>query len=354
MTDPSTVFLVAEGPTRAGGPASWVHGLASALGRTGVPARLVYATDWSGLRTVARERLVPGTIVHTYSQAPGSLWIAWQARRRGVPVVHTVHGDFFAEQATKGGLKRVLWLPFNRRAVHLASVITVPSAYLATKLAAADPMVADSVTVIPNGIDTAALAATEPFDRVADLGLEQGDKLVAAVTTFTHRAKAEGIVPLCLAVSQLRKDGLNVRLVVAGGGALRDAIEQRCEGYGARFVGYLPDAARLIAAADVFVHSSGLDVFAYVVLEAFAAGTPTVVTPVGGIPELVGEAAEQVPPNDPDVMAATIRALIEDSVRRERLRRRGFARAGDFDWGRLVDEEWLPLYRSLLAEAERA
>jgi glycosyltransferase involved in cell wall biosynthesis len=347
ISDPVRVLLVAERREASGGPAAWVHGLHRALERAGARAELVFAADTGDVLGAAATLDGSRTVVHTYSQAPGSLWLAGQARRRGIPVVHTIHGDLFAEQRTKRGIRRLLWLPFNQRALAVASRLTVPSAYLAQRLTATRPALADRMVVIPNGIDVGEVAAAPPLDR-AELRVPDGSCLLSAVTTFTHLAKAEGVIPVCEAVGRLRADGLPVELRIAGEGRLRQQIQRRCATDGIEFLGFVPEADRLIAASDVFVHSSGLDVFAYVVLEAFALGVPTIVTPVGGIPELVGDAGQQVPPGDAPALAAAIASLLGDRSRAAALGARGAARAAAFDWARLVRERWLPLYEESL------
>lgn len=341
------VILVAARPGRSGGPAAWVSGLAGALRTAGLNVRLTRASDPASLRLVA-ELAGPDTILHTYSQSPGSLWLARTAKRLGSPVVHTVHGDFFAEQASKRGVKRLLWLPFNRKALAMADVITAPSEYLASSLAACEPASQARLEVIPNGIDVEALASAEPLDRQADLDVKDGAALVAAVTTFTHRPKAEGVIPVCRAVARLRSGGRAVELRVAGGGPLLADIRRRCEQDGIRFLGRVPEGPRLIAAADVFVHSSGLDVFACVVLEALATGVPVIVTPTGGVTELIGDAALKVPLGDEAALAERIATLLDDPAAHADLVARGKRRARAFDWGELVRERWLPLYAQLL------
>lgn len=361
---PDRVLLLSDVSGRPGGPAAWARGLVDALCRAEVEAELVPATDPASVRLV-RGHAGPSTVVHTYSQSPASLMLARIGRRAGSPVVHTVHGDFSAEQASKRGLKRLLWLPLNRDAVALAHAVTVPSAYLADRLTASvmpgapkrargrlratggriDPV------VIPNGVDCPLLAGIRPADR-AELAVPAGAFLVAAVTPFTHPAKVQGLVHLCRAVAGLRARGKPVELIVAGSGRLLDGVRAECPGDGVRFVGNVPDGAELIAAADVFVHSSGLDVSPYVVLEALAVGTPAIVTPVGGVPELVGDAATLVGLGDVDGLADAIAELMAQPDRRAELSRLGRERARAFDWPVLVEQRWIPFYETLIRRGD--
>jgi glycosyltransferase involved in cell wall biosynthesis len=61
--------------------------------------------------------------------------------------------------------------------------------------------------------------------------------------------------------------------------------------------------------------------------EAFHARVPLVATAVGGIPELVGDAAELVPYGDPEALAGAVVRLLGDPERQELLRERGTRQA---------------------------
>jgi glycosyltransferase involved in cell wall biosynthesis len=60
------------------------------------------------------------------------------------------------------------------------------------------------------------------------------------------------------------------------------------------------------------------------------AGVPVIATKVGGLPELVGDAAILVPPNDAAALAGGIRRVLTDRVLRDELRAAGPARAAEW------------------------
>ncbi|MGC8879909.1 MAG: glycosyltransferase family 4 protein [Anaerolineae bacterium] len=92
------------------------------------------------------------------------------------------------------------------------------------------------------------------------------------------------------------------------------------------------DKPAVYSAATAFVYPSRYEGFGLPVLEAMACGTPVVTSSVSSLPELVGEAAFQVSPEDTRSMAAAIIALCVDETLREEMRRRGLARASTFTW----------------------
>ncbi|MEU9884092.1 glycosyltransferase [Sphaerisporangium sp. NPDC051011] len=113
-----------------------------------------------------------------------------------------------------------------------------------------------------------------------------------------------------------------------------------------RLLGHVPDAARLIAAADLLVLCSTYEGLPVVVMEALAAGVPVVSTRVGGIPDLVesGRNGLLVPPGDPKAFAEAILRAMRPDVH-ARLREGARESAGTLDIGetakwfdRLYDE----------------
>lgn len=84
----------------------------------------------------------------------------------------------------------------------------------------------------------------------------------------------------------------------------------------------------LLAAADLFVFPTRGDAVPWVVLEAMAAGLPVIVTAVGAIPELVGDAGVIVP-GDPAAVAEAVDALAAAPDRRAELGRRARRRVAE-------------------------
>lgn len=74
------------------------------------------------------------------------------------------------------------------------------------------------------------------------------------------------------------------------------------------------------------------ETFGMPMLEAMACGTPVVASRASSLPEIGGDAALYVPPDDAGAWAAALRSIVGDSALRDRLRAAGPARAKRFSW----------------------
>jgi glycosyltransferase involved in cell wall biosynthesis len=92
-------------------------------------------------------------------------------------------------------------------------------------------------------------------------------------------------------------------------------------------LGHRQDVADLLAAADLAVVTSVWEARQLFAQEALRAGVPLVATTVGGLPELVGDAAVLVPAGDVDALDRAVRELLDDPAARARYARAGEAQA---------------------------
>jgi len=120
-------------------------------------------------------------------------------------------------------------------------------------------------------------------------------------------------------------------VVIAGGGPQAAELRARIdtEGLPVRLLGHRDDVPDLLAAADLVVLPSRWEARSLVAQEALAAGVPLVATAVGGVPELVGDAAELVPPGNPEALSAAVAGLLGEAgaARRAELAAAGPAQA---------------------------
>ncbi len=101
---------------------------------------------------------------------------------------------------------------------------------------------------------------------------------------------------------------------------------------------YLYNLARCLA------HPAHYEGFGLTPLEAMACGAPVVVSNVSSLPEVVGDAALLIDPNNEEELAVALHRLLTDDGLRASLRAKGLARARTFTWERAA-EETLAVYQ---------
>jgi glycosyltransferase involved in cell wall biosynthesis len=207
--------------------------------------------------------------------------------------------------------------------------------------------------VPPERVTTTPLAAGRQFRpqdpvRAAETAARYG--LEAPFVYYVGGLDARKNVPLLIrAFAQMRRaGGPQAVLAIAGralGGDRRlfpdlDAVIA-AEGAGAfvRRVEVPPaDAPLLYAAAALFAFPSRYEGFGLPPLEAMACGAPVVASDASSLPEVLGEAALLVPPDDLAAWASALWRVLADGTLQERMRRRGLERAALFSYERTARE----------------
>lgn len=206
--------------------------------------------------------------------------------------------------------------------------------------------------VIPNGVDA------ERYGRAVPVARWQDDTPnILFVGRFEPR---KGLLVLLKAYRQLRREGVEARLLIVGGGPqereARRYVATRRLG-GVEFLGRVSDdeKVQLFRTADVYCSpATGRESFGIVLLEAMAAGAPIVASDIHGYKGVVrrGREALLVPPREPRELAAAIGRLLADRELAARLSAAGRVRAEEFSWPRVtakVDEYYGFAIRRLAA-----
>jgi glycosyltransferase involved in cell wall biosynthesis len=105
---------------------------------------------------------------------------------------------------------------------------------------------------------------------------------------------------------------------------------------------------RLLVQCAVFVYPSLYEGFGFPPLEAMLAGRPVVSTTAGSLPEVLGDAATLVGPNDSEALADVILRVLTDSTYAADLADRGLKQASVYTW-KAMTAQFVDLYRELAA-----
>lgn len=114
------------------------------------------------------------------------------------------------------------------------------------------------------------------------------------------------------------------------------------------FLGYVPSGHRasLYAGAEIFVYPSIYEGFGLPPLEAMAAGTPVITTPVSSLPEVCADAALYANPYDVNDLKRAMVTLWQDKEYQQTLIERGKKRVEELTW-RKTAENMLALFEKL-------
>ena len=117
-----------------------------------------------------------------------------------------------------------------------------------------------------------------------------------------------------------------------------------------RRLGWLEDGARgdLLAGAAALAYPSRYEGFGFPPLEAMQAGVPVVASTAGSLPEVLGDGAVLVDPDDVDALAAALGRVVRDEALANELTRRGRARADGYRWDRAA-EAFVATYQRVAA-----
>lgn len=137
---------------------------------------------------------------------------------------------------------------------------------------------------------------------------------------------------------ELRRRGVEARLVVAGDGPLREQLEARGKGLPIDWHGFVTgrgDLAALLADADVALAPGPVETFGLAALEALASGTPAVVNRNSALPEVIGSDAGRCAASSGFTFADAVEELL--AVPEHERRTAARQRAEGFDWRYTVD-----------------
>ena len=148
-------------------------------------------------------------------------------------------------------------------------------------------------------------------------------------------------------------DYKDLRLIIIGDEiskfpAVRRAVIQSRVEHATRFLGFVPfeTLRHFYASAEAFVFPSLYEGFGLPPLEAMASGTPVVTSHVSSLPEVVGDAAVLVNPENVFEIARGIREVLVDLELRQKLICRGREHAARYSWQRTASEV-LQIYREV-------
>ncbi|HEY9431201.1 MAG TPA: glycosyltransferase family 1 protein [Blastocatellia bacterium] len=270
-----------------------------------------------------------------------------------VPVVVTIHDLAFErmpETFTRRGSFQ-LKLTVRRTAKKAARIATV-SEYSRQDLLDIYKLSPEKVVVTYNGVESSFTPQPSVPNEAEAVRKRFGVSrdFLLAVGSLQPR---KNLVRLIRAYARLRSEREDFRpqLVIVGrklwlASEIFDEVKRQRWADDVILTGYVADEdlPALYRAARAFVYPSLFEGFGLPPLEAMASGTPVVTSDVSSLPEITGDAALLIDPNDERALANALIEIMNNDRLRAELREKGIAQAKKFTW-REAAEITLRLYK---------
>ncbi|MCO1334079.1 glycosyltransferase family 4 protein [Microbulbifer sp. OS29] len=206
---------------------------------------------------------------------------------------------------------------------------------------------AEQIQLIYNGIDT----------EIFNPGTGNKRLPLRIMTTASADQPLKGLRFLLLALAELRKEYVDIELLVVGrlheGGATERLLHNLDLRDSVQFVSGISNEALVdhYRSATVVVCPSLYEGFGLPAGEAMACGAPVVSSDGGALPEVVGDAGLVVPAGSHEALVDALRKLLSDEVLRKELGEKGRLRIGsNFSWG-LAARSLAAYYREVLGHS---
>ncbi len=259
-----------------------------------------------------------------------------QGALRAVTTIHDLIPLRFPDHAPQSRKSRML--PVFKRVLREAALrsarIATVSHVSATDIAQFLHVPEDKIDVIHNGVSPAFTPAPDQSgafhtkrDHIALLYVGRADpyknieRLIHVVDVLQRKFDCPTRLTLVGAPDPRYPEPTN--LIASLG--LEDVV---------RWTGFVMDSDLLahIRNADVMVHASRYEGFGLQIIEAMACGIPVVCSNAGALPEVAGNAAILVPPDDTDAYAQAILELRDNPQKRNQMITAGLTNAQRFSW----------------------
>jgi glycosyltransferase involved in cell wall biosynthesis len=276
------------------------------------------------------------------------------------PYVMTVHD--MLEHMSLGRERNSLWrsvhFQLTRQVIRSAARIFAVSNFTKAEMEKLFGIPPERIEVVYNAIDERFLhghASAADRELIAKRYQVTYPFLLYAGRVSAHKNVVRMIEAFSALKGELEKEGAypDLKLIIigddlSGNPDLRRTVVRSGVQNDVRFLGFVPiEVLRIFYdSAKIFVFPSLYEGFGLPPLEAMAHGTPVVTSNVSSLPEVVGDAAVLVnPENVFEIMRALRRVLLDQGLR-ERMKERSYLQAGKFSWEKSV-RRILEVYRQV-------
>jgi glycosyltransferase involved in cell wall biosynthesis len=284
----------------------------------------------------------------------------WIPRGLGCPYILTVHDllEHMYGSRDLSSLRRSLHFYLTRRVLRRAARVIAVSQFTRNEIEKLLALPDARIEVVHNAIDERFLRGhANDADRalIAQRYLVNYPFILYAGAIRPHKNVVRIIEAFSALKSELQKEDQfpDLKLIIIGDDLsshprLRRTVVRSGVQNDVRFLGFVPiEVLRIFYdVAKIFVFPSLYEGFGLPPLEAMAHGTPVVTSNTSSLPEVVGNAALLVNPENVFEIRRGLQRALLDSTLRQQMKQRGYEQAQRFSWTTSVSRI-LEIYREV-------
>ena len=277
-----------------------------------------------------------------------------------IPLVSTIHAT---EAGRNSGIHDDVQRYINDTEwllTYESTEVIVNSNYMKCELQRLFGLPFDKINVIPNGVN---LNLYSGIDRDYDFRRQyamDNEKIILYLGRLVYE---KGVQNLISAMPKILSNYNDAKLVIAGKGGMLDELKEQVHNMGidnkVYFTGYLDSKSvqKMYKCADVAVFPSTYEPFGIVALESMLSGTPTVVSDVGGLNEIVEHGVDGMKSyaGNANSIADSVLSLLFDAGLCSNIAKNAKAKVkNQFNWNKIAGDTHYVYERAICqSEAEK-
>ena len=261
-----------------------------------------------------------------------------------IPIVATIHATEAGRNSgihdeTQRYINDTEWM-----LTYEATEVIVNSNFMKNDLQRLFGLPFEKINVVPNGINLTTFNGIErDYDFRRQYALDN-EKIILFMGRLVYE---KGIQHLISAMPKILNGYHDAKLIIAGKGGMLDELKRQTEAMGlgqkVYFTGYLnaKQVAKMYKVADISVFPSTYEPFGIVALEAMLAGTPTVVSDVGGLNEIVTHKVDGMKSyaGNPNSLADSILELLYNPQLCDNITKKARAKVkNEYGWAKIAQD----------------
>lgn len=277
-----------------------------------------------------------------------------------IPLVATIHAT---EAGRNSGIHDDVQRYINDTEwllTYEATDVIVNSNYMKNELQRLFGLPYDKINVIPNGVNLNLYSGVDRDYNFRRMYAMDNEKIILYLGRLVYE---KGVQNLISAMPKILDKYNDAKLVIAGKGGMIDELKNQVNYMGIQnkvyFTGYLgaDSVQKMYKCADVAVFPSTYEPFGIVALESMLSGTPTVVSDVGGLNEIIEHGVDGMKSyaGNPNSIADSVLALLYDNQLCDKISKNAKTKVkNNYNWNKIAQDTHYVYERAICqTEAEK-